>query len=168
MRARHYDPITERFTQQDAAEDGYNWYIYGNNNPVIYADENGESIIIAGVAISNEVAALIGTGTVILGYLASKAFVDAFVSSIKQKKSIIDSIKFAKGKAKKPNPPSKLKNGDKVKTPDTHPEEFTKDKGSSSYTHKKTKWKFKKDTLHNDGHWDVSPTGNHDDYICKS
>ena len=43
LRARYYDPTTGRFTQQDTAEDGYNWYIYGNQNPVIHIDPMGES-----------------------------------------------------------------------------------------------------------------------------
>ncbi|MBQ8526598.1 MAG: RHS repeat-associated core domain-containing protein [Clostridia bacterium] len=42
LRARYYDPTTGRFTQQDTAEDGYNWYIYGNQNPVMYVDYTGE------------------------------------------------------------------------------------------------------------------------------
>ena len=42
LRARYYDPTTGRFTQQDPAEDGYNWYIYGNNNPILYVDPSGK------------------------------------------------------------------------------------------------------------------------------
>ena len=42
LRARYYDPTTGRFTQQDPAKDSYNWYVYGNNNPVWFVDENGE------------------------------------------------------------------------------------------------------------------------------
>lgn len=41
LRARYYDPTTGRFTQQDSTEDGYNWYIYGNQNPLMYIDESG-------------------------------------------------------------------------------------------------------------------------------
>ena len=41
LRARYYDPTTGRFTQQDPAEDGYNWYVYGNQNPVMYVDPSG-------------------------------------------------------------------------------------------------------------------------------
>ncbi len=41
LRARYYDPTTGRFTQQDSTEDGYNWYIYGNQNPVMYIDPLG-------------------------------------------------------------------------------------------------------------------------------
>lgn len=41
LRARYYDPTTGRFTQQDPVEDGYNWYVYGNQNPVVYADSTG-------------------------------------------------------------------------------------------------------------------------------
>lgn len=57
-----------------------------------------------------------------------------------------------------PIPPSKLKDGDKVKTPDSHPNEFQKNK-DGSYTHKKTGWEIKKDpTQHGGPHWDVSPS----------
>lgn len=45
LRARYYDPTTGRFTQQDPAKDGYNWYVYGNNNPVMFVDESGENIM---------------------------------------------------------------------------------------------------------------------------
>ena len=53
LRARYYDPTTGRFTQQDTAEDGYNWYIYGNNNPILYGDINGEVAIAAAEAFLN-------------------------------------------------------------------------------------------------------------------
>ena len=51
LRARYYDPTTGRFTQQDPAEDGYNWYVYGNQNPVVYADLTGESTLVASAAL---------------------------------------------------------------------------------------------------------------------
>jgi len=53
--------------------------------------------------------------------------------------------------------PSKLKNGDKVKTPDTHPGEFQKNK-DGSYTHTKSGWTFKKDKSNHGGeHYDIRP-----------
>lgn len=52
LRARYYDPTTGRFTQQDPAEDGYNWYVYGNQNPVMYVDETGKSVTAYGVTAS--------------------------------------------------------------------------------------------------------------------
>ncbi|MDR1156814.1 MAG: hypothetical protein LBK75_00690, partial [Oscillospiraceae bacterium] len=59
--------------------------------------------------------------------------------------------------AKKTAPPSKLKDGNKVKTPDTHPGEFQKNK-DGSYTHKKTGWNFKKDpSEHGGDHYDAKP-----------
>ena len=41
LRARTYDPTLGRFTQQDPACDGFNWYIYCSNNPVAYVDPWG-------------------------------------------------------------------------------------------------------------------------------
>ncbi len=34
LRNRYYDSSTGRFTQEDPAKDGLNWYIYCNNNPI--------------------------------------------------------------------------------------------------------------------------------------
>ena len=41
LRARTYDPTLGRFTQQDPARDGFNWYVYCNGNPIAYADPTG-------------------------------------------------------------------------------------------------------------------------------
>ena len=51
LRARYYDPTTGRFTQQDPAEDGYNWYVYGGNNPVAYADFSGKSAVLTCIIV---------------------------------------------------------------------------------------------------------------------
>lgn len=69
LRARYYDPTTGRFTQQDPAEDGYNWYVYGNQNPVIYVDYTGESIgITAGLgALLYELAPYIASVGALIG-----------------------------------------------------------------------------------------------------
>lgn len=42
LRARYYNPNTGRFTQEDTARDGLNWYIYAGNNPVIFVDPTGK------------------------------------------------------------------------------------------------------------------------------
>ncbi len=41
LRARNYDPVIGRFTQQDPAMDGLNWYTYCGGNPVMYWDPTG-------------------------------------------------------------------------------------------------------------------------------
>ena len=41
LRARTYDPTMGRFTQQDPACDGFNWYVYCSNNPVMFVDPTG-------------------------------------------------------------------------------------------------------------------------------
>ena len=55
-------------------------------------------------------------------------------------------------------PPSKLKDGELVKTPSSHPNEFTKNKNRSGYTHNKTGWQAKPDPSNHGGpHWDMNP-----------
>ncbi|WP_306576091.1 RHS repeat-associated core domain-containing protein [Anaerotruncus massiliensis (ex Togo et al. 2019)] len=43
LRARSYDPRTGRFTAEDSARAGFNWYAYGNGNPVAYMDLTGNA-----------------------------------------------------------------------------------------------------------------------------
>ena len=71
LRAIYYDPTTGRFTQQDPAEDGYNWYVYGNQNPVMFVDYSGESPLVAsaGVAFLYEAIPYIVSGIVAIGSL---------------------------------------------------------------------------------------------------
>ena len=47
LRARYYDPSIGRFTAEDPIRDGTNWYVYCNNNPVMYIDPWGLSGILA-------------------------------------------------------------------------------------------------------------------------
>ncbi len=55
LRARYYDPTTGRFTQQDPAEDGYNWYVYCGNKPITYVDPLGLAIwLIHGTNLNND------------------------------------------------------------------------------------------------------------------
>lgn len=68
--------------------------MYCRNNPIKHVDPSGESVVIAGIAITGELIALIGTGIVIRGYLASKAFVKAFTNSVNKGKTIRDNILF--------------------------------------------------------------------------
>ena len=41
LRARYYDPSIGRFTQEDPAQDGLNWYSYTGGNPVLFIDPTG-------------------------------------------------------------------------------------------------------------------------------
>ena len=57
LMARYYNPVNGRFLSEDPARDGYNWYVYCDNNPIIYIDPNGEWLHLAigavvGAAIS--------------------------------------------------------------------------------------------------------------------
>ena len=41
LRARYYSPVTGRFGQQDPSMNGENWYIYANDNPILFVDPSG-------------------------------------------------------------------------------------------------------------------------------
>ena len=41
LRARYYNPSQGRFTQEDPIRDGYNWYAYCSNNPIMFVDPYG-------------------------------------------------------------------------------------------------------------------------------
>ena len=43
LRARCYEPRIGRFTTEDVAHDGLNWYTYCGNNPVMFADPSGNT-----------------------------------------------------------------------------------------------------------------------------
>ncbi|MGQ9779218.1 MAG: RHS repeat-associated core domain-containing protein [Bacillota bacterium] len=45
--ARWYEPEIGRFLQEDPKRDSFNWYVYVNNNPLIFVDPDGLEIIVA-------------------------------------------------------------------------------------------------------------------------
>ena len=44
LRARMYDPSTGRFINEDPIRDGLNWYVYCENNPVMFVDPWGLAV----------------------------------------------------------------------------------------------------------------------------
>ncbi len=104
LRARYYAPAEGRFTQEDthwnasnrvygdqpqkrADDGGYmpqlsavlqsgNLYVYGINNPVMYADSTGESIILTSVIIGAAVGAVLGGGIAAATTYAQLGYVD--------------------------------------------------------------------------------------------
>ena len=44
LRARSYRPSTGRFTSEDVARDGLNWYTYCYNSPIAYFDPSGNVV----------------------------------------------------------------------------------------------------------------------------
>ena len=120
-----------------------NLYAYCMSNPVKLTDPSGN---IAGEAV------LVATNWWNpIGWIAAGLIIVEAIIII----TIADNV----SSAKKTAPPSKLKEGDKVKTPDTHPGEFTKN-SDGSYTHDKTGWNFKKDpSRHGGDHYDAKPPG---------
>ncbi len=51
--ARFYDPTIGRFITMDPAKDGRNWYVYCNNNPLMYVDPDGKTdeLILTGLVL---------------------------------------------------------------------------------------------------------------------
>ena len=45
LRARYYNPSQGRFTQEDPIRDGYNWYTYCGNNPIMFVDPTGKDAV---------------------------------------------------------------------------------------------------------------------------
>jgi RHS repeat-associated protein len=41
LRHRYYDTSLGRFINEDPIFDGWNWYVYGNNNPLMFSDPSG-------------------------------------------------------------------------------------------------------------------------------
>ena len=65
LMARYYNPVNGRFLSEDPVMDGYNWYVYCDNNPVIYIDPNGEAFMFLTAAIGAVVG---GIGGAIYSY----------------------------------------------------------------------------------------------------
>ena len=144
-----------------------NLYAYGMSNPVMYVDPTGESALVGaktGAAVGTVIGGpVVGTAVgAVIGAAAGLVFGWFIGTAVANEVSKAGGITYAKDNApaapkKKPAPPSKLKDGDKVKTPESHPEEFTKNK-DGSYTHKKTGWTASRDKSgHGGPHWDMAP-----------
>ncbi len=142
-----------------------NLYSYCYNNPLKYMDPTGNMAVEATVAATNwwnpigwaagVILAVEVVVVVVVTVIAVEEVADAVDDSKKSKEN--DESDNSKSKNKGPEPPSKLKDGDKVKTPDSHPKEFTKNK-DGSYTHEKTGWTASKDKSgHGGPHWDMAP-----------
>ena len=56
LRNRYYDPTIGRFTQEDPAKDGLNWYVYCANDPVNFVDPLG--LLSIGTFCKNDVSQL--------------------------------------------------------------------------------------------------------------
>ena len=186
LNSRYYEPELGRWINADSTTilvdnlsnlTQYNLFTYCFNNPVNMLDTDGYNplIIIGGIAITLEQAItmliIVGLVFIVINPNTMKTLFSAIYGGLRVSASIIRKvINSAREIVKKlyiakTNIPSKLKNGDKVKTPDTNPNEFSKNK-DGSYTHKKTGWKAKPDKSgHRGPHWDYSPpNGKSGDY----
>jgi len=72
---RNYDPLTGRFITEDPAEQLLNPYVFSNNNPVMFADPDGEFFgLIAGLvswAASNTVVSAAVNGALLSGGISA-------------------------------------------------------------------------------------------------
>jgi RHS repeat-associated protein len=71
LRARSYLPTLGRFTQEDSARDGLNWYTYCGNDPIGYVDPSGHWINIAGGGL---IGGTIGFGINVFSQLAGNGW----------------------------------------------------------------------------------------------
>lgn len=167
------------------SEDFPNPYVYCMNNPVNMADYDGHGAITLAVCLATADLAVVGTATLIFASVSALSIMQPKIKEVVDKaidwavKSFITTGSAILAKFKelgehlanlignlakdyniylaKQKVPSKVKDGDKVKTPDSHPDEFQKNK-DGSYTHKPTGWKIKDDhSRHGGKHWDLSP-----------
>ena len=53
LRARYYSPVQGRFTSEDPAEDGMNWYSYCAGNPLAFVDPSGKEFNFVSEFIDN-------------------------------------------------------------------------------------------------------------------
>jgi len=98
------------------------------------------------------VGAIVGAGVTALGMsIAVSGGVAAVNNTI--------ALASTSGSNRGPQPPSKLKDGERVKTPESHPGEFKKN-SDGSFTHDKTGWTAKEhkgQNPHGGPHWDMAP-----------
>jgi len=78
---RFYDAFTHRFTQEDTAKDGTNWYVYCGNKPTIFVDWEGKQYSLAEGTIAH---------LTIEAYIAFNfpgSIIDKYVYGLKRTKS---------------------------------------------------------------------------------
>ena len=144
------DPV---FSNAQGAPVDSNLYAYCLNNPVMYSDFNGHmagTAVLGGLWIFGGSNSWNPLGWIILGFVA---VVSCVAIGIRAGKAI-SQIKANK----RTKIPSGIKTGNRVKTPKSHPGEFTKNK-DGTYTHKKTKWRIgkAKDGHYGGDHWHIAP-----------
>ena len=88
LNARYYDPKVGRFLSPDTilgangGLQGYNLFAYSNNNPVMFADPSGRSIILTGLAAKAATA---------LGVLVTPIIVKGIADGLKATADLLDS-----------------------------------------------------------------------------
>ena len=185
LQTRYYEADTGRFITADDPGmiiilDGIaasNIYSYSYNVPTVFFDFFGCATIAIPMFVGAYGATLSGAALIakltsfavaLFPYLiwGIVAIVVAAVAAYIAYVAVL-AAKKAKTKTKtKTKIPSKLKNGNKVKTPDSHKNEFRKRRGGG-YEHDKTKWLFDKsrDGHYGGDHWHAyPPNGQTGDY----
>ncbi len=180
LRARNYDPTIGRFLSEDthwnvgnmiygdreygegekkvadirAINQALNRYAYCVSNPVNYIDRDGK----AATAIAGGLLILAKIVLGVLFFVATIMTIYLIYEGVSYIVTKLENESIVYQRTKRTPPPSGLKdNKGRIKTPNTHPNEFNKNK-DGSYTHKKTGWKFKKDPSdHRGPHWDATP-----------
>ena len=84
LRFRSLDPSTGRFTQEDPIHFCNNWYIYGNNNPIMYNDPMGLYYITRSVTTMTNQHGTTYTTTTSLHFPTSVTLLDVALMAIPQ------------------------------------------------------------------------------------
>lgn len=101
MGARYYEPSVGRFISEDPARDGYNWYVYGGNDPCLNIDYTGKAVIAGVLAWWGVVAsAFLGAlGGVLAGFEYAVAEMQKYDPSFNPSQQTALTMAFAGGGA---------------------------------------------------------------------
>ena len=162
LQSRYYDPSYRRFINADeptliselaqSSTLGGNLFAYCSNNAVMGYDPSGEFVCATSLALTAGTNFWNPVGWVLGALLAVAIVVTCVGIGIKAGQAIAQLSKNKRTKV-----PEKLKDKGKVKTPTSHPGEFTKKK-DGTYEHNKSKWRFgRSKDGHRGDHWHAAP-----------
>ena len=77
--ARWYDPVLGRFTTEDPARDGVNWYVYVLNNPLSFIDPTGLEMKVPEEGLNNDEFSHEENVDMVIDYVSTVSGSEAFI-----------------------------------------------------------------------------------------